>query len=88
MSEIVYTTRPYPLELQLNALCKCSVCGMTGRCTPALDFYVIDFTGISDDLKGDTRDKTLAGKPLVCETCFTNQTSAQGIEIVKGGYET
>lgn len=60
---------------------------MTGRCTPALDFYVIDFTGIDDDLEGDEREKALAGRPLVCETCLTNQISAQGIDIVKGGYE-
>lgn len=84
----IYSTRPYPLDLQLNALCKCSVCGMVGRCTPALDFYVTDFTDFDNSLTGDARDKALAGRPLVCETCFTNQLSAQGFDIVKGEYET
>lgn len=87
MGEIIYTTRPYPLSLQLNALCKCSTCGMVGRCTPTLDFYVTDFTGVDSETKGDARDKRLAGRPLTCENCFTNQMSAKGIEIVNGGYE-
>lgn len=54
---------------------------MTARCTPSLDFYVTDFTGVTDGMTEDEKEILLTGRPLTCQNCLEKQLTARGLEM-------